>query len=105
MLLFQSQQTREEIKRSSWYTEYLLVMAMAKLMDVESPANHPPGSALFTEALSRLPPLHHLGSEGIISVEILTLIATYLQWCDRKHDAYLHVKPPRCVIQLYLKWN
>ncbi|OQE17953.1 hypothetical protein PENSTE_c019G08083 [Penicillium steckii] len=91
MLLFQSQQTREEVKRSSWYTEYLLVMAMAKLMDVESPASHPPGSALFTEALSRLPPLHHLGSEGIISVEILTLIATYLQWCDRKHDAYLHI--------------
>lgn len=70
------------------------MMAMAKLMDVESPASHPPGSALFTEALSRLPPLHHLGSEGIISVEILTLIATYLQWCDRKHDAYLHVKLP-----------
>lgn len=91
MLLFQSSETREEVKRSTWYTEYLLVMAMAKLMDVENPTSQPPGSALFTEALSRLPPLHHLGGEGVIAVEILTLMSTYLQWCDRKHDAYLHV--------------
>ncbi|CAI7644208.1 unnamed protein product [Penicillium pancosmium] len=63
---------------------------MAKLMDVESPTSQPPGSALFTEALSRLPQLHHLGGEGVIAVEILTLMATYLQWCDRKHDAYVH---------------
>jgi proline utilization trans-activator len=91
MLLFQSPETREEVKRSTWYTEYLLVMAMAKLMDVESPTSQPPGSALFTEALSRLPQLHHLGGEGVIAVEILTLMATYLQWCDRKHDAYIHV--------------
>ncbi|KAJ5110131.1 hypothetical protein N7532_002776 [Penicillium argentinense] len=91
MLLFQSPFTREEVKRSAWYTEYLLVMAMAKLMDVETPSPHPPGSTLFAEALRRLPPLHHLGGEGIIAVEILTLITTYLQWCDRKHDAYLYI--------------
>ncbi|KAJ5733076.1 hypothetical protein N7533_013523 [Penicillium manginii] len=91
MLLFQTPESREEVKRSTWYTEYLLVMAMAKLMDVENPTSQPPGSALFTEALSRLPQLHHLGGEGVIAVEILTLMATYLQWCDRKHDAYLHI--------------
>lgn len=31
ILLFQSPETREKQKRSQWYIEYLLVMAMAKL--------------------------------------------------------------------------
>ncbi|KAF3025260.1 hypothetical protein E8E15_006274 [Penicillium rubens] len=66
-------------------------MAMAKLMDVKHPTPQTPGTDLFAEALKRLPPLHHMGGEGVIAVEVLTLIATYLQWCDRKHDAYLYI--------------
>jgi proline utilization trans-activator len=91
MLLFQSPETRKQQMQSSWFTEYLLVMAMAKLMDVRRPTSQTPGADLFAEALKRLPPLHRMGGEGVIAVEILTLIATYLQWCDRKHDAYLYV--------------
>jgi hypothetical protein len=90
-LLFQSPETRQQQLNSPWFTEYLLVMAMAKLMDVKSPTSQTPGTDLFAEALKRLPPLHHMGGEGVVAVEILTLIATYLQWCDRKHDAYLYV--------------
>ncbi|KAJ5549541.1 hypothetical protein N7513_006775 [Penicillium frequentans] len=90
-LLFQTAESREQQKQTTWYTEYLLVMAMAKLMDVEQPTSQPPGSELFSEALKRLPPLHNFGSEGVIVVEILTLVATYLQWCDRKHDAYIYI--------------
>lgn len=92
-LLFQNADSQEQQKQTTWYTEYLLVMAMAKLMDVEQPTSQPPGSELFSEALKRLPPLHNFGSEGVIVVEILTLVATYLQWCDRKHDAYIYVCP------------
>jgi hypothetical protein len=95
MLLFQNSETREQQMRSPWFMEYLLVMAMAMLMDVRHPTSQPPGSDLFAEALKRLPPLHNMGGEGVIIVEVLTLIATYLQWCDRKHDAYLHVCVPR----------
>ena len=91
VLLFQDEQTQEHQMHTIWFTEYLLVMAMAKLMDVEDPSSQPPGASLFAEAMRRLPPLHQLGEEGAITVEILTLIATYLQWCDRKHDAYLYV--------------
>lgn len=91
MLLFQNAETREQQMRSPWFTEYLLVMAMAKLMDVRHPTSQPPGSDLFAEALKRLPPLHNMGGEGVIIVEILTLVTTYLQWCDHKNDAYLHV--------------
>lgn len=91
ILLFQSPEGREQQKQTTWYTEYLLVMAMGKLMDVKQPASQPPGSNLFAEALERLPPLHQLGGGGVLIVEILTLIATYLQWCDQKHGAYMHV--------------
>lgn len=77
--------------RSPWFTEYLLVMAMAKLINVRHPTSQPPGSDLFAEALERLPPLHQMGGESVIMVEILTLITTYLQWSDHKHDAYLYV--------------
>ncbi|PYI00502.1 hypothetical protein BO78DRAFT_465280 [Aspergillus sclerotiicarbonarius CBS 121057] len=91
MMLYQDQPTRDAQMRTVWFTEYLLVMAMAQLMDVEDPASQPPGAIFFAEAMKRLPPLHQLGEEGVIAVEILTLIATYLQWCDRKHDAYLYI--------------
>ncbi|KAE8159436.1 hypothetical protein BDV40DRAFT_273418 [Aspergillus tamarii] len=91
VLLFQDDQTQERQMHTTWFTEYLLVMAMAKLMDVEDPSSQPPGASLFAEAMRRLSPLHQLGEEGAIAVEILTLIATYLQWCDRKHDAYLYI--------------
>lgn len=91
IMLFQDEEKRETQIQTTWFTEYLLVMAMARLMDVESPSQRPPGANLFAEAMRRLPALHQMGEEGIIGVEILTLISTYLQWCDRKHDAYLHV--------------
>lgn len=91
MLLFQSAESRKEQMRSPWFSEYLLVMAMAKLINVKHPTSQPPGSDLFAEALKRLPPLHQMGGEGVIMVEILTLITTYLQWSDHKHDAYLYV--------------
>lgn len=92
VLLFQTPEICEAQKQTTWYTEYLLVMAMAQLMDVEQPTSQPPGADLFAEALRRVPPMQSLGEEGIIAVEILTLVATYLQWCDRRHDAYLYVR-------------
>ncbi|PLB48464.1 hypothetical protein P170DRAFT_411341 [Aspergillus steynii IBT 23096] len=91
MLLYQSPEMREQQKRTMWYIEYLLVMAMAKLIYVDQPTSHIPGVDFFNEALRLLPPLHELGDHGVIAVEILTLIATYMQWCDRKHAAYLHI--------------
>lgn len=95
MLLFQNAETRREQMSSPWFIEYLLVMAMAKMMDVKHSTSKPPGSNLFAEAMNRLPPLHQMGREGVIVVEILTLITTYLQWTDHKHDAYLYVSEPK----------
>lgn len=91
-LLYHDDSSRSSQMQSIWFTQYLLVMAVAML--IGSPAEGsriPPGNDLFAEAMRRIPPVHDMGSHGVISVEILCLIALYLQWCDRKHDAYLYV--------------
>lgn len=77
-----------------WFTQYLLVIALAKLADVETTVHNgePPGGEFFTEAMRRLPAMHQLPGCGVIAVEILCLIGVYLQWCDRKRDAYFYVR-------------
>jgi hypothetical protein len=91
-LLFQSEATRQAQMGKIWFVQYLLVMAVGKLLDKDTRSYNPfPGVAYFTEAMRLLPPLHQLGKFGVISVEILCLVTMYLQWCDCKHDAYVHV--------------
>ncbi|KAJ4309748.1 hypothetical protein N0V84_011337 [Fusarium piperis] len=92
-LLYQSETSRIKQMQTMWYTEYLLVMAMGMLIGSPSEGSaNPPGNSFFAEAIHRLPPMHKLGSHGILSVEILCLASLYLQWCDRKYDAYLYVR-------------
>lgn len=91
-LLYQNPTSQKKQKSTMWFTQYLLIMAMGKLMDDDTASSRDlPGASYFAEAMRRLPPLHRLGSCGIIAVEILCLVTTYLQWCDRRHDAYLYV--------------
>jgi prolyl-tRNA synthetase len=93
-LLYQNETLRIRQMQTMWYTEYLLVMAMGMLIGSPSEGSaNPPGNSFFAEAIHRLPPMHKLGSHGILSVEILCLASLYLQWCDRKYDAYLYVRP------------
>lgn len=90
--LYLNDSTRIRQMGSIWFTEYLLVMAVAMLIGSTSDgSDKPPGNNFFAESIRRLPPMHQLGSHGILSVEILCLITLYLQWCDRKHDAYLYI--------------
>lgn len=96
-LLFEGPGTRSAQMKTTWFIQYLLVMAMGKLMDDDTATSSDlPGAAYFAEAMRRLPPLHKLGECGVTSVEILCLVTTYLQWCDRRHDAYLYVGSPEC---------
>lgn len=91
-LLYQSEHTQVQQMQTLWFVQYLLVLAMGML--ISCPARRPeepPGCQYFAEAIKRLPPVYELGSNGIITVEILCLVALYLQWCDHKHDAYLYV--------------
>ncbi|KFZ18747.1 hypothetical protein V501_01024 [Pseudogymnoascus sp. VKM F-4519 (FW-2642)] len=74
-LLYQSELTQASQKKSIWFTQYLLVMALGMLIGSPSKgSDNPPGNAHFAEAMSRLPPVHQLGSYGGVSVEILCLI-------------------------------
>lgn len=91
-LLYQSDASRLKQMQTLWYAQYLLVMAMGMLIGSPSERSaKPPGTSFFAEAMKRLPPMHELGSHKILAVEILCLASLYLQWCDRKHDAYLYV--------------
>lgn len=91
-LLYQGEAVRTRQMETMWFTQYLLVMALGMLIGSSNQVpRNPAGHSYFAEAVRRLPPTHELGSHGVIAVEILCLIALYLQWCDRRHDAYLHV--------------
>ena len=92
-LLYQSDSSRHRQMQSMWFTEYLLVMAVAMLIgSPRGSSEKPPGNMYFAEAMRRLPPNYELGPHGIIAVEVMCLASLYLQWCDRKHDAYLYVR-------------
>jgi hypothetical protein len=90
-MLYRSVRTRAEQQASLWFSEFLLVLAIGRLLDNDSVADNPPGSVYFAAAVKRLPPLYELGEAGTPAVEVLALAATYLQWVDKKHDAYLYV--------------
>jgi proline utilization trans-activator len=91
---FRSSKLREEQKRSVWYTKYLLVMAVAKLIanDESRCDNKPPGIEYFAEAVARLQPLSRLRESGVESVEILGLATLYLSWCDKPYEGYFYVR-------------
>lgn len=92
-LLYKDEQTRKAQMQSIWFIQYLLIMGLGMLISSPSTeAGRAPGCTYFAEAMRRLPPTHQLGSHGIISVEILCLITLYLQWRDRKHEAYVQVR-------------
>ncbi|KAH7225142.1 hypothetical protein BKA60DRAFT_593471 [Fusarium oxysporum] len=76
-LLYQDEATRLRQVQTLWYT-------------YESPSS-PPGTSFFAEAIKNIPPTYELGSHGVLAVETLCLAGLYLQWCDRKHDAYVYV--------------
>ncbi|TDZ19579.1 Proline utilization trans-activator [Colletotrichum orbiculare MAFF 240422] len=91
-MLFQSPSARVKQMNTPWFTQYLLVMAMGKLVESQQEINtEPPGAAYFAEAMRRLPPLHSISEYGIVAVEILCLTTTYVQWCDRKNEAYFFI--------------
>lgn len=90
-VFYRSARSRAQMRDSLWYVQYLLILAMGKLLDDRLGTTQPPGAEFFGEALRRLPSLHGLGGAGSIGVEILALTATYLQWVGKKHDAYLYV--------------
>lgn len=92
-MLFRNSASREIQKKSLWYTQYLLVMAMGMLIksDDDRDIERPPGVEYFAEAMRRLPSVYKLRNHGVLAVEILLIATLYLSWCDRTHEAYFYV--------------
>lgn len=75
-----------------FYLTFLLVMAIGELLQGSSEGNEElPGARYYQEALNRLPGFSALRNYGVVAVEIMSLIAFYLQCADSKEDAYVYV--------------
>lgn len=70
----------------------LLVFAIGRLLEARMEGSELPGASLFKEAMKHLPLLGNLRKCGILGVEVVALVALYLQIADRKDDAYLYVR-------------
>lgn len=79
-----------------FYLNFLLVMAIGELLQGPAESNEElPGARYFQEALNRLPGFSALRNYGVVAVEIMSLIAFYLQCADCKEDAYVYVSRVR----------
>ena len=77
-----------------WYLQMILVFAIGKLFsgDFDDDHRRMPGSALFDYAQRLLPSLSELYAYGRTGVEVLGLVAVYLQNAGRKEEAYIYVR-------------
>ncbi|KAL4791203.1 hypothetical protein BDV19DRAFT_381745 [Aspergillus venezuelensis] len=80
---------------SLWTMEVLLIFAIARLFtgdfgDELHKSDSFPGYSLFDFVRSRIPPLSQLYSIGRVGVEVMALVAVYLQNIYRKEEAYLY---------------
>ncbi|KAK9852985.1 hypothetical protein MYU51_007511 [Penicillium brevicompactum] len=75
-----------------WVLEMLLILSIGQLfsghVDCDSET---PGDKLFNHAYTNLPTLGELYTLGSLGVELLALVAVYLQNINRKDEAYLHI--------------
>jgi proline utilization trans-activator len=75
-----------------WFVEVLMVFAIGKqLQSTTENEAEAAGEEFYSEALKRIPGLSQLRSHGTLGVEVMGLMAAYLQVADRKVDAYLYV--------------
>lgn len=72
--------------------EMCLVFAVGRLLRAKDDDNGDlPGTALFKQAMRRMPMLTELRQHRLLGIEVAALMALYLQMTDRKCDAYLYV--------------
>lgn len=80
-----------------WYVHFLMVMALGKLLlGKENPSGGLPGTELYLEAERRLPqPLALRRIKTTLGIEILGMMAFFLQCADLREDAYIYVSGSR----------
>lgn len=78
-----------------WYIELLMVLALGELLQGQLKDDQVfPGMKYYVEAERHLPSLVTLRKKGILAVEIMSMMAFYLQCADRRDDAYVYVRFP-----------
>ena len=81
--------------QTPWYLEMLLVLAIGKLFAGDFSGireqDTVPGAELFEFVQKNLPTISDLYSHGILGIELLALVAVYLQNVYRMEEAYIYV--------------
>lgn len=80
-----------------WFTKYLLVVAFGQAFSRRERSGELPGANYAARAMSRLPSLFQLQSNGLLAIEVLGLAAIYLQSVDHRVAAFQHVSRPSTV--------
>ncbi|KAF9891058.1 hypothetical protein FE257_004993 [Aspergillus nanangensis] len=74
-----------------WRIEMLMVFAIGRLLAGTLKEDEAfPGERFFLEAMAQLPNVCEITAAGTLGIEIMGLIAFYLQCADRKEDAYIY---------------
>ncbi|CAG9998268.1 unnamed protein product [Clonostachys byssicola] len=84
----------EEVAQSHrlWLAEYILILAFGEaFLNRPSRGDAPAGTALAARALALLPDLPQLHEEGLLSIEVLSLVALYLHCLDMRVNAFLYI--------------
>ena len=80
-----------------WYVHYLLIIAFGKAFisrGIPTTSSRLPGCEFFVRAMALLPDTTYLCLDEILSSEILTCVALYLQSLDFRGAAHCYVRPP-----------
>jgi proline utilization trans-activator len=74
-----------------WYIHFLVILAFGKaFVGQNRVVNCPPGSELFVRAMTLLPDVTLLCLDPILSTEVLSCIALYLQAIDHRSAAHIY---------------
>ncbi|KAL3454096.1 fungal-specific transcription factor domain-containing protein [Aspergillus insuetus] len=72
-----------------WHIQMLVIFALGtSILSRESGPSGPTGSQYFSRAIEALPDCHQLSQEPVLSIEILGLIALYMQAMDMRVAAH-----------------
>lgn len=75
-----------------WLVQASLIIALGKLLIGQQATEYgPPGAESFIEAVRSLPSIYVLCKQPILGVEVLCLLALYLQCADMRNAAYVYV--------------
>lgn len=73
-----------------WLVQVFLVFAIGRLLRAGTHESDVPGTVLlFDQAMVDMPNMSNIRAYGTLGMEVLSLVALFLQIADRKDEAYL----------------